>query len=364
VKNDNNSTSVYPRFNPSEQANKPSWLVKNFIMAHGLIDVFGQSYAGKTLFTEDLATCIVNKQSFLGMKTAHGNVLIIDQDTPTDKLTSQLQRFNRGVPIQPFDFTDTEPQSNLYIESMKGYSLTTANQYAYSTLSGIIEKYIETLHPKLIVIDSLHGVCGGLDVNNTNDMNKLSIFKNKIFGKYPDTTIILNHHISEHKNFGFDEIMNMDTHGLSMGNSAIVQQADEILILAPKVFGSKKLVELGIRPVSKRQLIPIDPFIVELKEDKNSLSFTFKNFYTMPEPKINSEIITLFKNLSKKSKKQSLTVNEVYEKLGGLHGIIRVRDAMHFLESEKKLRLITHKPYPFQYVLTEKGYKTHGKDSR
>lgn len=319
-------------------------------MCNALIEILAQSYGAKTLFTEYLAVCIINGVKFLGFKTVKAPVLIIDQDTPTDRLYSQIRRFNNK-------FKDNVDRMPLYIESMHGYSLAPINQYTSSLLE-VIKKYLIGVNPriKLVIIDSLHSMCENIDVNSTNDMNKLSFFKNQLLSEYKDLTVIINHHISEHKYRDFNNIMTEDAHGLAMGNSTIIQQADELIILKPKGFNNKKLSEVGVRPIAKRQAIPTDPFIIKLNDKNGIFEFVFKEFYTEPTPKIESHIITLFKSLNTKTKRM-LTVREVYERMHDLHGICSIRKALNRMTNEKILSLKIHKPYPFEYSLRKNPKK-------
>lgn len=233
---------------------------------------------------------------------------------------------------------------------MKGYSLEN------DSLINIIKDYLDNYpNIKLIVLDCLHSLCGKLDVNNTKDMNRISFFKNSILGYKNDLTIILVHHISEKKAL---DLMSCDSHNLSMGNSVINQQSDEIIILSPDNTThnrDKKLSKLNIRPISKREVIPINQFTVNFISKKNKLNFTFDKYYKKQESQIFNDIMTLFKDESKKRAKQSFSVTEVYEKLKNLHGIGSIRESLKVLENEGLLKVMIHKPYPFEYILTKKG---------
>jgi RecA-family ATPase len=302
------------------------WLINNLIPSGHLCLFLSQAGIGKSLLLECIATHLVFHKKFLGFDTAFGDVLLIDQDTPNNVITARLGRFGRG--------TGSDRFHKLYLESMKNYSLKD------KTLSTIIND-----HPavRLIGIDSFHSICNGSNPNSTADMSSLAALKAKCLTE--NRTIIINHHISEHVTTTIESLMTGDPHKLSMGNSAIVQQADTYYIIG--AIAEKGITDkIYFRPVSKRASIPTKPIIIKVLKTSDGETMELEGYYDpeMDEPE--RDIMTLFKEHNVER-----TVKETYEAMGHQHGENLTRTALASLAKKGKLMLSRYKSNLFRYKL-------------
>lgn len=315
-------------FDFTEELQQVKWIVKDLIPAGQLCLVLAQAGVGKSLAVEDLGVSVVFGLPFCGFETVDGNVLIIDQDTPTDRLKARLKRFGMG--------TKAEKKHTLFVESMQGYSLGSADR---------LFKLIND-HPtaKLVIIDSLHSICGRLNPNHTTDMGVLAKLKRECLTD--DRTIIINHHISEKVVYPVHSLMTEDTHKMSMGASAIMQQADTYYIVGADA--SNGVTEkLYIRPVAKRLSIPTKPIVFQiLQTDNGGEKLEFHGYYEPEFGDVEKDIVTLFRESN-----TMRTVKEVYEALGHQYGENKVREALSGLEKRGFLFLSRHQHDLFKYRL-------------
>jgi len=288
--------------------------------------VLAQAGVGKSLLLEYIAICLVFGVPFCGFKTVEGDVLLIDQDTPTDTLHRRLLRFGQALGLKP--------KHQLFTKSMGGYLLSDG------TLMSIINEYPSV---KLIVIDSLHSVCGKLNPNYTSDMNRWAILKEKCL--HPEATILVNHHISQKWELNVEALMNGDANRLAMGNSAIIQQCDSYYIVGARAEEGKTNL-IYLRPVSKRVSIPTSPIVLKMIENGQGEMLDYEGRYEPDLDEAEYDVMTLFAEQDIER-----TVKEAYEAMGQKHGIIKVRKALASLEAKGKLRLSRHKANLFKYRL-------------
>jgi len=317
-----------PEFDFTEDLPEVKWIVKDLIPAGQLCLVLAQAGVGKSLAVEDLSVSIVFGLPFCGFETVEGNVLIIDQDTPTDRLKARIKRFGMGM--------KSEKKHSLFIESMQGYSLGNPDR-----LFTLINSYPSV---NLVVIDSLHSLCGRLNPNHTTDMGVLAKLKKECLNS--DRTIIINHHISEKVPCPVYTLMTEDTHKMSMGASAIMQQADSYYIVGADA--SNGITEkLYIRPVAKRLSIPTKPIVLQmLQTDNGGERLEYIGRYEPELGEIEKDIMTLFREQN-----MVRTVKETYEALGHRYGENKVRDSLAGLEQQGFLLLSRHKHDLFKYRL-------------
>jgi len=304
-----------------------SWLVEPLIPAGQLGIILAQAGVGKSLLVENLAVNTVFGIPFCGFKSVEGDVLLIDQDTPTDTLHRRLLRFANAM--------GNEPKHKLFIESMSGYSL------GNGTLASVIND-----HPTicLAVIDSLHSVCGRLNPNYTSDMNQWAVLKERCLR--PGLSIIVNHHISQKWELSIDALMQGDPNRLAMGNSAITQQCDTYYIVGARAENGEAK-QMYLRPVSRRTSIPLAPIVLKMiSKSSNSEMLDYEGRYEPDLDQAEYDVMTLFAEQDIER-----TVKEVYEAMGQKHGIEKTRKALASLEVKGKLRLSRHKANLFKYRL-------------
>ena len=314
-------------FDFEAQTTAVEWAVEPLIPKGQLCLILAQAGVGKSLLVENLAVNSVYGLPFCGFKTIEGDVLLIDQDTPGDTLARRLLRFGQAL--------GTEQKHKLFVKSMQGYSLHNG-----SLLSAIDN----CPSANLVIIDCLHSVCGRLNPNYTSDMSLWSRLKEHCLNN-GQRTILLNHHISEKWELTLEDLMQNDTHRLSMGNSAIIQQADSYYIIGARAKEGKTEM-LYVRPVSKRVSIELSPLMLRIVETEQGEIIYYDGIYEPNLDQSEYDIITLFKE-----QKLERTVKEVYESMGHKHGEKAVRTALDSLEAKGKLLLSRHKANLFKYRL-------------
>ncbi len=302
------------------------WLVEDLIPKGHLCFVLAKAGVGKSLLVEALSLYCIHASNFIGKKTIEGDVLIIDQDSPENVLKKRLIRLNAAFNIPP--------KYKLFIKQ-GSYKLSDG------TLMTLINDYPSVV---LVIIDSLHSVCGRLDPNSTTDMNKLSGFKDLCLKQ--GKTIIFNHHISQKYEATLDDLMTGETGQLAMGNSAIMQQADSYYIVGATA-NNGLTNRIYVRPVAKREAIPSKPIIIRLIQKDNGEALSYDGVY---EPELDADIyrdiIMLFRELNKER-----TVEEIYKDMGHRHGENAVRKALIELDKQGKILLSRSKSNLFKYHL-------------
>ena len=325
---------------------KTEWIVKDAIPKGGTTLWLGRSGTGKSLLTEYLGECSKRGVDFLGFKTEKGDVLIVDEDTPTDSFKRNLNKINTALSkINP------NPPNNLYFASMKGLRILDG-----SLLNAVKEEIKEHPEINLVIFDCLHKILGGeINTNDTTEMSKYARFKNKLKELFPNLTVIVVHHISDKKPYTFAELMDERTYDLSMGSSVITQDADNIIIQDVKTRNKGDLKELGLRVIPKRFRINLGAIIIECVQNEKELSFNFSRFYDpQADLEIVQNIIKLFEIEGRKHKKIRMSVNDVYQKFKDLYGIIKIRETMMMMRNKGILVLCKQKPNIFLFELKSK----------
>jgi hypothetical protein len=316
-----------PKFNFDSEIQESKWAVEPIIPLGQLVFLLAQAGVGKSLVAEDLAVHIVHEIPFCGFVTNYGDVLIIDQDTPTAVLSKRLIRFAKGL--------NSEPKHELFVETMRNFSLS----------DGTIMTAIKS-HPSvvMVIIDSLHSVCGKFNPNSTGDMSSLARLKSTCLKE--DRTILINHHISEKLNYSVEQLMTENSHTMSMGNSAIIQQADSYYIVGATAENGITN-KIYLRPVAKRVSIRSTPLILQLLQtSEEGERMEFGGDYVLNLSDEEQDCLTLFKE-----NPSDRTVKEVYEDIGHRHGEIAIRTALKTLTDKALLVMSRHRSNLFKYRL-------------
>ena len=320
-------------FDYTGESPKLEWCIDKLVPWGQLVFNVAQSHSGKSWYGEAIATCIAYGQPFLGLKTIEGDVLIIDQDTPVETLKRRLRRFGK--------YYGTTPKHKVYLLAMQNLCLRDGSLQA-----AVLD------HPKtaFVLIDSLHAVCPGIDPDNTRDMmGNITKFKQTCLR--PNCTIMFNHHISEKLDLSPNDLMTCNPHKLAMGNSSIIQQADAYYIIAQSQNMNGRLTKVSVRPVSKRDTIPIEPFTITLHDDDDdSSSVYFGNLviYQAPKHSCAEDILQLFR-----LKKTPLTCKEIFDAQGQDYPQNEIRTTLRILEAQGLLTKSSEAHNLFKYDLSK-----------
>lgn len=302
------------------------------IIASGTLALFvAKSSAGKSFLVEYMAICMVYGHKFLGKKTKPLNVLIIDQDTPTNILEQRLNAFD-----QHMKELNLYQKRRIFVESMKDLYLD----------NGSLLQRIKDTKAQVVIIDCLGRVAGSLNVNDLNDMSAINVLKKA--ANDSGKTLILIHHISEKSGVTIDELMKgEDINKYTMGSSAINQLADTLFLLASKA--RSKLRDLYVRPISKRFMLGVQkPFVARLVEKENSKHFAYAGEYEAMASlcDVDRDILLLFQ----KSPKERRTY-QVCLDMGDKHRINAVRAGLYRLVASGALKENRVNPKLFTYEL-------------
>lgn len=315
-------------FNFDVDVSPISWIVEPIIPAGQLCVFLAQSGVGKSLLVEDLAVHLIYGLPFAGFTTTEGDVLLIDQDTPTETLAQRLVRFGKAI--------GQEKKHRLFCCSMKGYSLSDGT---------IVQAINDFPTARLVIIDSLHSICGRFNPNYTSDMNTLAKLKGKCLTS--DKTIALVHHITDKATYSLEELMTGNPHALSMGASAIIQQADTYYIISAEAENGRTN-KIYLRPVAKRVSITSRPYIFQfVYPSSDSERLESAGEYAPELSDIENDILAFFK--AKPS--SDLTVQEVYGNTGHFYGEAAMRKALAVLTKKGLLVLSRRRHNLFKYSL-------------
>lgn len=319
---------------------KTRWLVYGLLALNDLIALLSQAGVGKSFLLEQLVLCIITETPFLGRAVRGGDVLLLDQDTPSTTLDRRLLMFHKGCGGEP-------PKHKLFKLSMEGLSFSDGSLYK------AIAEYPSAI---LVVIDSLHTMVGSLDMNSAKDMSVLAVLKSQYLNE--NRTIVISHHISEKKEETIDDYMVGSTNALAMFSSTINQNLDTYFILAAKPNKGQKLEELFIRPVVKRTPLSASPMLLYLSEKDGSLKFHYISDYnTDCDSECHRNIVRLFlEDPSDRGAKQ------VYQGMNMKWGINTVRVVLRQLATAGRLIETVKPPKMFVYSLKKSPVSLSPKD--
>jgi hypothetical protein len=276
---------------------------------------------------------VVHGKSFLGLPTLEGDALLVDQDSPKNTLIRRMHKFS--------SYFHCKPKHKLFYRVGEGLKL------GDGSLRQVINQYKSIV---LVWIDSLHSVTSGTNTNSTKEMALWADFKQKCLTS--NKTIGVNHHITEHLEFSIDKLMTCDPHGLAMGNSTINQQLDSYYVMASGPPLNGRINKLYIRPIAKREAIPMRPseldIIEEEKGDESSAYLSNLTPYRAELSECARDILKMF-NIQQ----ESLTVYQILEKQGGSYGIKEIRETLKELEISGKVKKSRQAHNLFRYFLSD-----------
>lgn len=305
------------------------WTVKGLIPEGRLCILLAQSGVGKSFFLEAVAVSIAMEKSFCGFETVSGNVLIIDQDTPSDKLDIRIKKLVNGM--------GGKLKHKIIVSSYEG---------RYLSNNGLSELITDTPDLRFVVIDSFHSCCGYFNPNNTQDMTAFARFKTKCLPSGAKTTIAFTHHITEKLSLSIEQLMDKNTHLSGMGSSVIKQQADTEYVLASLLDGDR-VDKVFIRPVPKRDTISTKPLIVKfIDPDEETLMLNFQGYFEPQMNEVEENIMLLMNTMLKE-----LTVGEIRIEMGTKWGEKPIREALNSLEKKGRLIMSRHKSNLFKYYV-------------
>ena len=231
------------------------WLCEGFMPDDHILLFIGKPHNGKSWFVESLGVAAAGGKPFLDTyRTKYKNVIIIDEDTPTNILEERLRRLAAGMGL----LLDDIPIDR---RSMQGFRLDDT-----SSMNSLKQDISQSSSPVLLIIDSLSSVQGRWDQNRTNGAIKIGEALNEL--KVAGATILVAHHISlktkNEKSYGNSE----DFTSQAMGNTQIVAKSDTAYGIWE--LPSKEHTRFVISTKPRRQSLQVtEPVCVELTEDRD-----------------------------------------------------------------------------------------------
>ena len=297
-------------FIPNMKQEPVKWLVEGLIPVGDVGIVASQPGVGKSFLLEDLAISVAYGKPFLGMETRNGNVLIIDEDSPSNTLDRRLSKFS--------NYCKNDGKYNIYRHSKEGHTI--------KTLPKLIASYSEL---KLVIIDCMVSITGEADIDRTIHAVAIGNFMAEV--KRKDMTVLIAHHISTHNDLSIEQAMTcFNPQGLVMNNTRIVSSCDTLYILAsPDMDG--KLKTLFVRPVARRTTINAEAFTATLIEDEQTLHFEYGKAIDIKGElgKDESRALSLFEDVGER-----LTVKEALGKSAQYFSDFTLREHLHSLEDK------------------------------
>lgn len=238
-----------------------------------------------------------------------------------------------------------QPKHEVYVESMGGYNIKD------------IPKLVNACDPRLIVIDSLHSVCGKLNPNYTSDMSIWSWVKGECLTN--ERTIVINHHISEKNNIMLEQLMDKTLHLSGMGSSAIKQLCDTEYVLT-STTEDNRINRIYLRPIAKRQAIPEKPVMMWLREPDNNANgngpmfLEFDGYYEEGLGECEMDILLLMNQTG-----QEYTIAQAREAIGCKWPENKVRDGFKKLEKKGQVIMRRGGSNLFKYRLPDMKIEKH-----
>jgi len=267
--------------------------------------MLGLPGVGKSWVVDSLAVHIAGGKPFLGYNVTGGPVLLIDEDTPSDELSSRLARLTSSYP--DLNLNDLP----LKVISMEGRDL--------SNEKSLKELKREADGASLVILDCLSKIMGAsFNENSAKDANAAGTVCSQL--KASGATVILVHHLNKR-----DGNLATDIVKLSRGSGALVANCDTAFGIE---LGRTIPLQFNIYPYPKRRKLKVrKPFGIEIAEDFGMEYARLKRVdiaYQVSE--LAKDIYPLFSENNTR-----LSVHDVTKKLKGEGEAWQVRNALHEL---------------------------------
>ena len=310
------------------------WLIKDMIPKGSIIGVVAQSTSGKSTLINALMLYVLNGKNFLDKETEACDVLLIDQDSQERGLYRRIKRISNVV---------GKPKKNrLFVKYME------RKYFSDDSLYNCINEFPTA---KLIIIDAFHKVGGNnFDFNSINSVARaFEQLKQKCMkDENNDRAIVVLHHVTEKTDKGFsaEDYMESEDFGkFAMGSSAFIESLDCYYVISTPDKGDL-LKRIYVRPVSKRVMLPMKPFVVNVIQDENNMDITYKELWRKPEKEVDVDVMLFFEKTNK-----ICSVKEVVEGMNKKHTEASIREALKRKAKSGKLHEIREAHNLFKYEM-------------
>lgn len=162
----------------SEEPPPVEWMVNGWLALHDIGIVSASAGAGKSTLVADLAVAISHGRPWLSNleSTVSGPVLYFDEE----QSRGTLQRLFRSI--------GAEQGRGLNVASCQGIQLATA------TGRMRLEREIEAMQPRLVVLDTVAQVFAGIDLASLEQVSEVFRFLFRLRDSYPCAFLMPHHH--------------------------------------------------------------------------------------------------------------------------------------------------------------------------
>jgi len=216
----------------------------------------------KTIFSSYISVCIAGGFPVLGYKVKQGEVLIVDEETPTVDLGSYLNRFACGFGLKGYR------ELPITVLSMKGFRLGRRTELA--KLVGLVK----VIQPVFISFDSLIALLpSGRQRIAENDSNVGETIRddlNAVLNTSNCSALLLTHTKKSVVDLDIEELRYADMQSLVRGHGSIVGEGCDTGFILKKLSENPKPTKFAIITKARRQAIPAstEPIFVEMVEEK------------------------------------------------------------------------------------------------
>ncbi len=174
----------------------PAWLAEGFWVegSHGI--VAGEPKTYKSTVVLDLAVSVASGRPFLGEFPVHapGPVVVIQDENSTWTMQDRIRKIAASKGLTG---TTRELGSDVELSFPGALPITLLNRYGYSLLEeadrSALETHIQSIHPRLIVLDPLYLMLGDADENSSKDLRPVLSWLLQLSTRY-QTAVLLIHH--------------------------------------------------------------------------------------------------------------------------------------------------------------------------
>lgn len=162
-----------------ENQNEQIWLIHKLVPVQSVTFICGYPKSFKTWFALDLAVSLSRGGRFLGYRVRKSKVVYWQQELSNATISDRFRMMCRG-----------EPNGNLYHVPFTGRGLMNLLNPKHQDM---IEKFIQTNRPDVIVIDPLVQFLGSCDENSNTNIQSITNFCNSMKVNYGVSWIIIHH---------------------------------------------------------------------------------------------------------------------------------------------------------------------------
>jgi len=161
-----------------------SFAVENLLTTNKVNMLVGESGAGKSFFSLQLAMAIANRdEHFLGFKinVKDAHVLYVDTEVGGDEVLDRIDKINKNL------------TKDLYHHNWNIISCVERIDKAWEKIINAVDTY----RPSILIVDCLYNTAKGVNTSKSNELDRILDYVNSIRRNYPNLTTLLVHHYNK-----------------------------------------------------------------------------------------------------------------------------------------------------------------------